>query len=511
MSNATLLQKSRLFPSPRLTAQVSTPLSILDATVARFPPTGAVWLFCAPRPLDTILQPSFVATLNSFPQWAGQLQWSLVRDGGLHTERFGRPMLVHGCDSDPGVEWVISKAAETLDSIVPSALERVVEKATWIATDFPERIFLSDTPLALHNLVDYAGLPGMSVQITDFACGGYAIAVKIAHPLADAQALMVFMHQWAATCRGSAKSPMDPPIFNPGLLDSYAAGNIDGDSADVALVNTARLLPLHRFDWWNDAKDPAFPSFLAPTGENLKPPLLGENSKSLPLSPSTSAPWTTWDLTRPVSHAMLHFTEEQISNLRAIARESPGCRPNVSRLDALLAHIWSSINRARNHSDSACDVFLNVTLSARTRVQPPLSDSFIGSPIFLTHIRASGREASALCLGPTASLIRETLTLFTPEKIGAMLHDAAYEMSPQRLWQAFLGDRHTIVTSWLRLNVYDIDFSGSISRYVHAVMPKMDGCVQVMDSSHEIGGVDITLYLDSLAMARLIQERENSF
>lgn len=501
-------QKLRLFPLPRLTAPVSTQLSILDATVARFSPTGAVWLFCGPSPSHAILQSSFVATLNDFPQWAGQLQWSPVRDGGLHTERFGRPMIVYGCDSDPGVEWVISKTEKTLDSIVPSALERVAGNATWIATGFPQTIFLSDTKLALHDLVDYAGLPGMSVQITEFACGGYVIAVKMAHPLADAQSLMVFIHQWASACHGFAKSPMAPPTFNPGKLDSHASGSIDGDVADQSLVDTARLLPLHRFDWWNDAKDPAFPSFLTTTSENSKPPFPREKSKPpLPLSPSTPGPWSTWDFSRPVSHAMLHFTEEQLSSLRATTRESPGCRPDISRLDALLAHIWSAINRARGFSHSDDNVFLNVTLSARTRVQPPLPDSFIGSPIFLTHIRSSGSEASATSLGPTASAIRETLKLFTPEKMGAFLHDAAFESSPQRLWQAFLGHHHTLVTSWLRLNVYDVDFGGGTPRYVHAVMPKMDGCVQVMDSSREIGGVDISLYLDSLAMAKLIQER----
>ncbi|KFZ11547.1 hypothetical protein V501_04719 [Pseudogymnoascus sp. VKM F-4519 (FW-2642)] len=508
MSSSLPPQKLRLFPSSRLTTPVSTPLSILDATVARFSSTGAVWLFCSPSQSHTNLQSSFVATLNDFPQWAGQLQWSPVRDGGLHTERFGRPMVVYGCDSDPGVEWVVSKTEVILDSIVPSALERVAGNATWIATDFPQNIFLSDSKLALHNLVEYAGLPGMSVQITEFSCGGYAIAVKMAHSLADAQSLMVFIHQWAAACHGDAKSPMDRPIFNPEQLDSHAAGDIDRDVADPSSVDTARLLPLHRFDWWNDAKDPAFPLFLAPTSENSKPPLPQGDSKSLlPLSPSTPAPWSTWDFSRPVSQALLHFTEEQLSSLRASTRALPSCRPDISRLDALLAHIWSAINRARGYSDSTDDVFLNVTLSARTRLQPPLSDSFIGSPIFLTHIRSSGRGASAVSLGRTASAIRETLTMFTPEKVGAMLHDAAFERSPQRLWQAFLGDRHTLVTSWLRLNVYDVDFGGGIPRYVHAVMPKMDGCVQVMDSSREIGGVDVSLYLDSIAMAKLIQER----
>lgn len=508
MSISPLRQRLRLFPSPRLTAPVSTPLSILDATVARFSATGAIWLFPNPSPSHADLQSSFVATLNDFPQWAGQLQWSPIRDGGLHTERFGRPMIAYGCDSDPGVEWVVSNTEGTLESIVPSALERAAGNGTWINTDFPQNIFLSDTKLALHDLVEYASLPGMSVQITQFACGSYAIAVKMAHPLADAQSLMVFMHQWAAACNGFSKSPMEPPVFNPGQLDFYATGDIDGDIPDLSLVNSARLLPLHRFDWWNDAKDPAFPSFLTPTSENSKPHLPRENSKpTFPLSPSTPAPWSTWDFSRRVSHALLHFTEDELNGLRATTRESPGCRPDISRLDALLAHIWSAINRARGYSHSDENVFLNVTLSARTRVQPSLSDSFIGSPIFLTHICSSGSVASATGLGPTATTIRETLTMFTPEKMGALLHDAAFERSPQRLWQAFLGNRHTLVTSWLRLNVYDIDFGGGIPRYVHAVMPKMDGCVQVMDSSREIGGVDVSLYLDSLVMEGLIKER----
>ena len=92
----------------------------------------------------------------------------------------------------------------------------------------------------------------------------------------------------------------------------------------------------------------------------------------------------------------------------------------------------------------------------------------------------------------------------------ALLHDAAYEVSPQRLWQAFLGNQHTLVTSWLRLRVYDVDFigGGKAPRYVQAVLPKMDGCVQVMESCGEVGGVDVSLYLESEAMGKLVKERE---
>jgi hypothetical protein len=94
---------------------------------------------------------------------------------------------------------------------------------------------------------------------------------------------------------------------------------------------------------------------------------------------------------------------------------------------------------------------------------------------------------------------------FTSDAIGAMLHDAAHEVSPQRLWQAFLGSEHTIVTSWLRLQLYEVDFVGGAKpRYVHAIMPKMDGCIQVMDSGVQDEGIDVALYLDEVATRRLL-------
>lgn len=81
-----------------------------------------------------------------------------ARAGGSHTERFGRPILVYGSESDPGVEWVIAKHARCVESLVPPAAERPSGKGTWLATDFPQKIFSSGTPLALYNLRDYAGL-----------------------------------------------------------------------------------------------------------------------------------------------------------------------------------------------------------------------------------------------------------------------------------------------------------------------------------------------------------------
>ncbi|KAL4885585.1 transferase family protein [Aspergillus karnatakaensis] len=523
------MAKVRVYPSRRPTTPVSTTLSILDATVARFTPTGAIWLFDSPREhineaeLLGNLQSSIEDTLNFFPQWAGQLHWAPVRPNGSHTERFNRPMLTYGKDTDPGVEWVVVRHESlSIESLAPSADERASGSGIWVGDDFDQKLFLSDTPLPLNQLEELDGYPAVQVQVSLFSDGGYGIGIKVAHPLADAQALMVFIHLWAENCRNAfgativngngngdgdgASSFAESPVFDPSLLDAHAAGDIDGPTADPKLADEARQLPLHRFDWWKtDA--PGYSPFLIPTTESSKPP--PEDLRSSQISPSTEPPWLTWDFSRPVSYTQLHFPASRIAQLKQEAVAEGGC-PGISRLDALLAHLWALINRARGHGTSPEDVYMNITLGARQRVSPPLPEAFIGSPLFLTHIRQPGSSACTSSIGRTALQIRQTMQQFTPGKIGAMLHDAAHEVSPQRLWQGFLGSQHTLVTSWLRLRIYDVDFVGGEkgksgkARYVHAVMPKMDGCLQVMDTGVEDGGIDVALYLDSEVMGRLV-------
>ncbi|RHZ48067.1 hypothetical protein CDV55_101368 [Aspergillus turcosus] len=511
------LHKTRLFPHIPPPSPITTPLSILDATVARFAPAGAIWLFDSfpdyilEKEFINRLQSSFVQTLSDYPQWAGQLQWAPVREDGLHTERFNRPMVVYGTPNDPGVEWRVIKRDEiSVGSLVPSAIERA-NAGTWNGDDFPQRDFLCDTPLALHDLREYQGLPGMQVQITLLKDGGYAIGIQMAHVLADAQTLMVFVHQWAAASReafGSeyTKSLMGAPAFNPALLDAHAAGDIDGPAPDPRLIAAARELPLHRFDWWK-IDDPGYPKVMVPNTLNSMPSR--EILDSIELTPSTSAPWTTWDLSRPIRYTQIHFSGDQLAQFKRKALAEGEGRQDISRLDALLAHLWISINRARNLANCPGSVFMDLSIGARTRVSPPLPDTFLGSPLFLTHVGASGKTLCAASIGTIASQIRETLTLFTPDKIGAMLHDAAYEISPQRLWQAFLGSRHVLVTSWLRLKVYEVDFVGGIRpRYVHAVLPKLDGEVQVMESGVDDNGMDVALYLEREVMERFLAEHK---
>ncbi|KAE8421652.1 hypothetical protein BDV36DRAFT_280488 [Aspergillus pseudocaelatus] len=470
---------TRLLPASHTHQPTSISLSILDATVVRFAPTGAIWLFDDFPPDEKTflhnLQASLIQALDHFPQWAGQLQWVPFQPGRTH-----RPMITYNTASDPGVEWSIVRLAQPITSFAPTASERA-SNGFWVGDAFTQNNFLSQTRLALGNLRNYEGLPAMTIQITLFEGAGYAIGIKIAHCLADAQALMVFMQQWAAACRilhgHSDSAPcMDDPVFKPSMLDSKASGDISTKNPDSSLITTARNLPLHRYDWWKTS-DPDYPPIMIPNTENSKPSL--EYLTNTTLSPSTPAPWNTWDFSKPVSYTQIHFTGAELDHLCQLARTQLGLNHGspISRLDALLAHIWSLINRARGYDQSSDQVYLNLSLGARTRVSPALPDTFIGSPIFITYACASGEEVCRSSIGENASRIRKTIQQFTPDKLGAMLYDAGLEVAPQRLWQGFMGQKHTLITSWLRLGTYDVDFDGRgrKPRYVHAIMQKMDG------------------------------------
>jgi hypothetical protein len=513
---------SRLFPTPRLSKVTSIPLSILDSTCARFSDTGAIWLFNASNDsrdegvLIDHVKSSFVQTLNDFPQWAGQLHWAPFRPGGGHTERFNRAMITYGSDADPGVEWDVARHDFTVQSIVPTSDNLGLGDFFWDGGAFPQQDLLSPGKAALSNLKDFQGLPCVLVRISLLACGGYGVGIRIAHPLADAVSLMTFVHRWSAYARSgtSSSSLFADPVFNPAALDARAAGDIDAAAVDADLAATARTLPINRFSWW-DTHVPGYSPWLVASTQNSVPPpdVLAQSATGV--SPATTAPWHTWDLTRSVSYGLVHFSGAELRALQQVARNysSGGGEAVLSRTDALMAHVFRLVNRARARYALADgdEVFLNVTLDARRRVAPPLPATLIGSPLFLAHVKGAAARVREAPLGALAAGLRGVVGGFSPPAVAALLHDAAHEVSPQRLWGGFMGSRHVIATSWQRLRVYEVGFEkggGGEARpaYVHAVMQKCDGIVAILDSAVPDEGVDLAVYLDAEAMGHFKEE-----
>lgn len=473
---------SRVFPASHLRGSSTphrVPLSILDSAVARFSPTCATWIYDPPKDGQVVAIQRLVLALekilDSYPHWAGQLHFVLGNVDVDHTQRFGRSCVLYGVNSDPGIELVIAQRPEAIVCFVPTAVERKAGSGWWNAGDAPlTELIPSSSPLALHDLIEYEGLPAMLVQVTTFGCGGYSISIKLAHILADAQTLIGFAHGWAAINRAlinGEQLPSPCPLFDPRQLDRAASGNIDGPDPDPALIEAARALPSHRYDLWASS-DGCPPSMAQIT---KIPPELNTS----PLVQGDPLPWSEWDLNAPVSHYLVSFTADEVKAMWEEALSDTEIR--ISRLDALLAHVWILILRARELSLDQQPVYLDVTLGVRSRLSPPLPETFVGSPIILAKVTTTGVQP----IGEIALSIRSALSQFNASNIGAILHALAFEVSPHRIWTAFLGRRNTIITSWLRLKVYEVDFGTGVPRFVDASMPSVDGCVHLMENGDD--------------------------
>lgn len=505
-----ILSEDRVLPASAPKSAVQAPLSIIDATVANFSPSETILVFhdaISPFKLRAALE----ETLNAYPQWCGSLSRNHYNPAATSSaDRYGRLKLRYGTPGDPGVIFLVATVNQSLSSLVPDREERIKSKihAAWDASAFPSSRFSPKITLSTSNFDD-SSLPSFAIQVTTFLGGGMAVALKFAHPLTDAHGMSFFMRDWASACQAivtGSEMPTMTPIFDPQMLDRCAAGAINAIHADPKLVAKAHNLPCHRYDWWISEEG-------APWKNSTQIPKELRDTVHDP--PGKKLPWSEWDTTATVLHYVLHFTATELESLWKAASVNS---THVSRQDALLAHVSSCIYRARQLGEDDQPVYIDCTLGLRSRVSLRLPDSFVGSPLMIAAISSSGREAASTDSAHLASIIRSTLAKFTTENVAAHLHTKLFEQSPQRLWQTFLGKRHLLVTSWIHTRLYDIDFGSGRPRYVEAIMPHMDGLVQIMEAAPVEGslkeekrhwaadGVDVQLHLATEPMKRLLND-----
>lgn len=362
---------NRIF-SAKPTSERLVALSLLDATTANFSFTSALWLLEQPRggvigedgqsSVSRHLCDSFIVTLDSYPWWCGQLKSVTSIDGTVedeaaaawhfprHARRYGRIYAHYGIPCrDPGVEFIVARSSACLDDLCRAT--RPQENPVWNQDGLPLNQFGPTTKIASaletnEPAVD-ARLPLMAIQVTELACGGIAVAVKGAHPLADITSLVRFAKDRATISRSASNSSnfpteIGPVTLNSELLDAKAAGDINADEADEAILRWAESLPLHRYDWWTSPGGPAWAT---------KAPRVFRTEDLAPAG--RPLPWSEWDFTAPVSTRIVHFNQTQIDVLWKEATNKgttlglPHSGVRISKHDALLAHVWSCIMRAR--------------------------------------------------------------------------------------------------------------------------------------------------------------------
>ncbi|KAF9761280.1 hypothetical protein IL306_003880 [Fusarium sp. DS 682] len=494
------------------------PLSLLDCTTANFSNTSAIWLFQKPNRDDFNfayhLRESLARTLHFYPQWGGQLKAIKSTDGTVppeansfppHARRFGCLYAHYGTENDPGVEFVHAKFDATLESIHPA--DRTSNQPFWKCDSSVFQKFIPSVSIAqpLKDPVeDENGQlhPLLAVQVTELSCRGFVLAINAAHPLADATTILTFLKHWAHQSRSfmGNSSPRSAPVFNPALLDNEAAGDVNADEPDPEIIQRARALPMHRYDWWHPESTPPWPFKIPSPFDKQDLEAVGK-----------PMPWGDWDVASPVSNFVVHLSRSQVLSLWNKASENSSQK--LSQHDAILAHAWSCIARARGLEKDVNPIHCDLVYGVRSSFK--LNEDFLGSPVMMMNIELPASEvASPSNATKIATHVRQTLkTIADPSNMAAHLYSIAFEKSPQRIWQAFLGRRHILVTTWARAGIYDIDFGfGSTCHYAEGVIPEMDGCVLIKEAPGPRGkywtdnGVDISIHIKTEDMERLIKD-----
>ena len=239
------------------------PLSIVDQTLGGGPLAGCVWLWdgSTSGALDVQqLTTSLRHTLAHYPFFCGQLEPRPFNPLGDHTQRLGCLQLRWGEATDPGAELVIARSPMSVATVAPNFTERAERgHGMWINDGWPKAELFSSTQLA-STAAEHEGQPCMSVQLTEFACGGLGMSARWPHTLCDMTAIMTFMRNWATVHRAliagqdatTAITPDCVPRFEPELVDRCAAGDLTDrhQPADEELLKRAAALPRANWDWW---------------------------------------------------------------------------------------------------------------------------------------------------------------------------------------------------------------------------------------------------------------------
>ncbi|KAB5583000.1 transferase [Coniochaeta sp. 2T2.1] len=532
-----IAKTERVLPESRAPSERAIPLSLLDATTANFGLTQAIWLFEPPQQVPKDFDPtnhlrkSLQITLSAYPQWCGQCKAVTTPNGPTgeeakdfppHARRYGRLYAHFGTSEDPGVEFVTATSSATLDSLYPA--DRTESQPIWNRRDASLTAFAAQT--AIHSTLEPnepdendPRKPLLAIQVTTLACGGFVVAAKSAHPIADITALVRLIKDWGSVSRAlllGEAAPTLSPLFEPSLLDSRAAGDINTDVPDQEILKTALGLPMHRYDWWAEGSIDKCPwpvrvpdffdsNILEPAGDPL--------------------PWKDWDLAAPVSSYIIHLSREQVEHLHEEARRNlAGASTRISKHDAVLAHVWSCVVRARQLDRDPEPVHCDLVIGTRPALG--LGNDFIGSPTLMVNVELPGATVGAVggdgaALAPIVRRVRQTIEKASEgPALAAHLHGVAFEKSPQRIWQGFLGRRHIMVTTWARAGIYEVDFGlGSAVRYADGVVPHLDGCILIKEAppSRQVRvgdgkpawtdyGVDVSIPLKADDMDRLLKD-----
>ncbi|KAI3904838.1 hypothetical protein MKW92_041065 [Papaver armeniacum] len=236
-----------------------------------------------------------------------------------------------------------------------------------------------DPLFSLNGVMNYEGQshPLLSIQITELLDGVF-IGFSANHSVCDGTSFWGFINLWSEISRSSNNHPpCSPPVFERWFIK-------DTDC------------PIH------------LPSSLADEF----------------LSASNVSDIKVLSFKGHVERCF-HLSKANIEKLKAKANSEINSNTKhnkvISSLQAVLAHIWIAVLRARrslniNHSENQETLF-GFMMNNRTKLIPPLTETYFGNSVSFVNVTAKDGEVLKKGFGFLASLLNEVVNSNSDEKI----------------------------------------------------------------------------------------------
>ncbi|KAK9948946.1 hypothetical protein M0R45_004499 [Rubus argutus] len=213
--------------------------------------------------------------------------------------------------------------------------------------------------------------------------------------------------------------------------------------------------------------------------------------------------------TEPLQQRVFHFRKEKIAELKSKANAQMGTS-KISSLQALMGHLWVSITRTRHLTSSSTDdqeTKYLVIVGTRQRLQPPLSDHYLGNAVLFGWATSTVGDLIKRGLGWAALELNRMVASQTEQQVKKFLED--WFDKPRLLTRSAVVRSHSFVTgSSPRFDVYGNDFGWGKPVAVRSGSGnKFDGKLTVFAGAEE-GSIDFEACLSPHTLRALAEDEE---
>ncbi|KAI3892522.1 hypothetical protein MKW92_011390 [Papaver armeniacum] len=317
---------------------------------------------------------------------------------------------------------------------------------------------IMDLLFSLNGVMNYEGQshPLLSIQITELLDGVF-IGCSANHSVCDGTSFWHFINLWSEISRSSNnRTPCPPPVF-----ERWFINNTD--------------CPIH------------LPSSLA-----------GESLTAINVSDTKVL------LFKGHVERCFRFTKANIAKLKAKANSDIyDTKQNkvISSLQAVLAHIWIAVLRARRSLNIDCsenhETLFGFMMNNRTKLIPPLTETYFGNAVSFVNVTAKDGEVLKKGFGFLASLLNEVVNSNSDEKIRRTFKTRTEKpvVIVNSGDEAGIKKKNLVAAGSHRFNMYGNDFGwGQPIAVKTGVRGKSNGATFVNQGPIE-GSIDIEISL----------------